>query len=99
MALLSHLLNCSYLKGDGESSFNSKKDYFILESCEYQDHFLIYEPKQIILTNVDYDHVDYFLNEEEYINSFEKFLRKTTIKFIPYSLKDKFDGKNFTFFI
>ena len=92
VALLSHLLNCSYLKGDGESSFNSKKDYFILESCEYQDHFLIYEPKQIILTNIDYDHVDYFLNEEEYINSFEKFLRKTTIKFIPYSLKDKFDG-------
>ncbi len=92
VGLLSCLLDCSYLKGDGESSFNSNRDYFILESCEYQDHFLKYEPKQILLTNIDYDHVDYFLNEKEYLNSFKKFLSKSSVKFIPYYLKDELDG-------
>lgn len=80
--LLSHILskykNISYLIGDGEGKYNGD-DIFVFEACEYQDHFLIYEPDISIVLNIDYDHVDYFKNEEDYIESFNKFINKSKL--------------------
>lgn len=53
----------------------SKKDaLFILEADEYKDAFLNYFPKAAIVTNVDYDHPDFFEDKERYDESFEKFV-------------------------
>jgi UDP-N-acetylmuramate--alanine ligase len=57
-------LNASYLIGDGEGSKKESDDFFFLESCEYKNHFLLYNPKEIIITNIDYDHVDFFKDEK-----------------------------------
>ena len=57
--------------GTGHASLDSK--YFIVESCEYKDHFLSYYPKYAIINNIELDHVDYFKSMEQYIASFEKF--------------------------
>ena len=46
----------------------------VLESCEYQDSFLNYHPEILVINNVDPEHLDYFGNEENYINSFKKFI-------------------------
>lgn len=46
---------------------------FVLEADEYKDAFLNYRPKGAIITNVDFDHPDYFLNRDDYRNAFEKF--------------------------
>lgn len=63
----------SYLIGDGTGYLQNNSHYFVLESCEYQDHFLSYKPDYAIITNIDLDHVDYFKTLENCIKSFNKF--------------------------
>lgn len=83
-SLLAHSIDSSYLIGNGNGRINQKSKYFFLESCEYKNHYHIYNPKFIIITNIDYDHVDYFTTKEEYNISFEKFASKTNIGLIEY---------------
>jgi len=75
--LLQHCLNyensVSSLVGDGTSCVETRKDYFVFEACEYQNHYLKYIPKDIIILNIDYDHNDYFKSFSEYQKSFIKF--------------------------
>ena len=44
-----------------------KKDaeYFVFEACEYRRHFLSYYPDYAIMTNIDFDHPDYFANIDD----------------------------------
>lgn len=48
-------------------------DYFVLETCEYCDSFLKFNPHSAIILNVDLDHVDYFKNLDNIYKSFHKF--------------------------
>ena len=48
---------------------------FIIEADEYRDAFLNYFPRIIIITNVDYDHPDYFKNYQAYLKSYLKFIK------------------------
>jgi UDP-N-acetylmuramate--alanine ligase len=50
-----------------------KLPIFIIEADEYRDAFLNYQPKIIIITNIDYDHPDYFKTIEDYQKSFYNF--------------------------
>lgn len=52
------------------------KDYFVLESCEYCDSFLKFNPFSAIILNVDADHLDYFKNIDNIYASFNKFAKK-----------------------
>jgi UDP-N-acetylmuramate--alanine ligase len=47
---------------------------FIIEADEYKEAFLNYFPRIIIITNIDYDHPDYFKTEKEYKDAFRKFI-------------------------
>jgi UDP-N-acetylmuramate--alanine ligase len=47
---------------------------FIIEADEYQSAFLNYFPRIIIITNIDYDHPDYFKTKKEYKDAFRKFI-------------------------
>ena len=76
--ILDKLTKISYLIGDGEGKYN-ENDIFVFEACEYQDHFLMYKCDICIVLNIDYDHVDYFKSEEEYIESFNKFCNNSKI--------------------
>ena len=49
-------------------------EYFVIEADEYKEAFLKYRPKVIVLTNIDYDHPDYFKDEHSYRNAFQKFM-------------------------
>lgn len=51
-----------------------KLPIFIIEADEYRDAFLNYFPRIIIITNIDYDHPDYFPSVNVYQNSFLKFI-------------------------
>ena len=80
-AMLSHVLNntvhTNYLIGDGTGYANKNNDYFVLESCEYQRHFLSYNPYYVIITNIDLDHVDYFKDINDVINAYQEFSNKS----------------------
>lgn len=59
------LLNANYRVGE--------KEYFIMESCEYQDSFLSFFPTTAVILNIDDDHLDYFKNIDNIKASFQKF--------------------------
>lgn len=46
----------------------------LFEACEYQDHFLSYQLRGALVTNVEYDHPDYFVSPKQYRKSFETFV-------------------------
>lgn len=52
-----------------------KSKYFILEADEYEDKFLNYHPDVGIIINIEYDHPDYFKDEDQVIESFVKFVK------------------------
>ncbi|HEY4600202.1 MAG TPA: UDP-N-acetylmuramate--L-alanine ligase [Cerasibacillus sp.] len=74
--LLSHVLNqaypISYLIGDGTGRGHSESKYFIFEACEYRRHFLSYEPDYAIMTNIDFDHPDYFSSINDVFDAFQE---------------------------
>jgi len=43
----------------------------LFEGCEYQDHFLSYRLRGILITTIDWDHPDYFADLEAVFASFE----------------------------
>ena len=46
-------------------------DYFAFEACEYRRHFLSYHPDYAIMTNIDFDHPDYFKNIDDVYDAFQ----------------------------
>lgn len=72
--LLSHVLSgfapTSYLIGDGTGKGVEESEFFVFEACEYKRHFLAYEPDYAIMTNIDFDHPDYFKDLEDVMDAF-----------------------------
>lgn len=60
---------------DGLSIVGSS-NYLIAELDEYQNKLKYYDPKAVILTNIDYDHPDFFSTREEYQEVFVDFIKK-----------------------
>lgn len=58
----------------GTNALVGSSDYFILEADEYQNKFLLYSPKSAIVTNIDYDHPDFFKTPKEYFQAFASFI-------------------------
>lgn len=72
---LSQLLSCSNIIGDGTSACKDSP-YFVFEACEYKRVFLHYQPDYLMITNVDYDHVDYYKSEQDYRKAFLEFIKQ-----------------------
>ncbi|QLK86276.1 UDP-N-acetylmuramate--L-alanine ligase [Staphylococcus sp. 17KM0847] len=73
--LLSHVMNgdkkTSFLIGDGTGLGLPQSEYFAFEACEYRRHFLSYSPDYAIITNIDFDHPDYFKDVNDVIDAFQ----------------------------
>ncbi|MEB1807838.1 MAG: UDP-N-acetylmuramate--L-alanine ligase [Bacillaceae bacterium] len=74
--LLAHVLGeaypTSFLIGDGTGKGALDSKYFVFEACEYRRHFLNYTPDYCIMTNIDFDHPDYFKDVEDVCAAFEE---------------------------
>ena len=68
-----------------------KKYYFLLESCEYQRHFLNLNLDEAIITSLELEHTDYFRDREDYQSAFLEMIEKT--KDCVYCLEDLNSGK------
>jgi len=63
-----------------------KKYYFLLESCEYQRHFLNLNLDEAIITSLELEHTDYYKDWDDYQSAFLEMIRKTKDR--VYCLKD-----------
>ena len=64
----------------GASSIVSRSDYLVIEADEYQNKLQYFNPKGVLLNNIDYDHPDYYKNEEDYAKAFIDFIKKIPSK-------------------
>lgn len=74
--LLAHVMRgakpTSFLIGDGTGKGDREAQYFVFEACEYRRHFLSYFPDYAIMTNIDFDHPDYFANIDDVFSAFQE---------------------------
>ncbi len=82
--LLSDIFNntvgCNYFVGDGTGHADRKNDYFVIESDEFNKHFLAYHPTVAVLTNIELDHVEcYPKGLPEIRDAFKKFADKAEL--------------------
>ncbi|MDR0898823.1 MAG: UDP-N-acetylmuramate--L-alanine ligase [Lactobacillaceae bacterium] len=76
-AMMSHVLSSieptSYLVGDGVGKGIEDSKYFVFEADEYRRHFIDYKPNFAVVTNVDFDHPDYYQDENDVFSAFQEF--------------------------
>lgn len=73
----------SVIMGAGVCGFgfdnNFKKgttNNLVIEACEYQAHMLNVDPKTIILTNIEAEHLDYYRDINHIIDTFKEYVNK-----------------------
>jgi UDP-N-acetylmuramate--alanine ligase len=70
-------LGCSCFVGDGTGIGNKKSNILVMESCEYNKHFLSYYPYNTVITNIELDHTETYPNIDYMIDAFQEFVNKT----------------------
>lgn len=66
----------SLMNGSHSNFSAGNGKYFVVEACEYKKSFLNLEPKIIIITNIDNDHLDYYGSLENIKKAFMEFASK-----------------------
>jgi UDP-N-acetylmuramate--alanine ligase len=62
----------------GSNFVDGGRDLFVVEACEYRDHLLELSPKILVITNIEWDHTDYFPSLEAMQQTF-----RTAIARVP----------------
>ena len=50
------------------------EDYLVTEACEYKGNIRYYYPQTIIVLNIDEDHLDYYKDLNDIVNTFKEYL-------------------------
>ncbi len=56
----------------GSNFLAGKSDIFVVEACEYRNHFLRFHPDILVVTNMEWDHTDFFKSFDEMKKAFEE---------------------------
>ncbi|WP_127782500.1 UDP-N-acetylmuramate--L-alanine ligase [Rhodococcus sp. X156] len=64
------------LNESGTNAHHGSGDVFVAEADESDGSLLEYSPHVVVVTNVDYDHLDYFGTVEAYVAVFDAFLER-----------------------
>lgn len=79
-SLLKHLFTnttcCNYFIGDGTGHIDMKNKLLVIESDEFNRHFLAYYPTTAIITCIELEHTEIYKDLEDTIKTFEKFANK-----------------------
>ena len=80
-SLITHVLNnvygCNYFIGDGSGHAQKENEYFVIESDEFNRHFLAYHPTYSIITNIELEHTECYRDLEDIVNTFQQFAHNT----------------------
>lgn len=82
--VLSHAKDTSFLIGDGTGYGKENSEYFVFEACEYRRHFLAYHPDYAVMTNVDFDHPDYFKDIDDVFDAFQQLAKQVKKAIIAF---------------
>lgn len=65
----------SYIESLQNNARAGHGPHLVLEACEYRRHFLNYSGRVMVVTNIDYDHPDYFKDLEDTFAAFQQLAR------------------------
>lgn len=66
----------SLLVNEKSNFIAGKSKYLVVEACEYRRSFLNINPKILVITNIDSDHLDYYKDIEDIKSAFKEFVAK-----------------------
>ena len=75
--IMNTVYNVNYFIGDGTGFANKDNKYFVIESDEFNRHFLAYHPSYTVITNIELEHTEIYKDIEDIRNTFETFANKT----------------------
>jgi len=80
-ALLKHLfcdtIGTNWFVGAGDGHVSRKERLFVIESDEFNKHFLTYHPYYAIITNIEREHMECYKDLEDIIDTFSLFADHT----------------------
>ncbi|HEY4501224.1 MAG TPA: Mur ligase family protein, partial [Candidatus Paceibacterota bacterium] len=66
----------SIVKDFGSNYLQGNSDIFVVEACEYRDHLLELSPYVLVVTNLEWDHTDWFPSLEALQETFRKAIER-----------------------
>ena len=66
----------SIVKDFGSNYLKGSSDWFVVEACEYERHFLSLSPEILVVTNIEFDHTDYYNDLADVQNAFRTLMEK-----------------------
>ncbi|TSC67787.1 MAG: murC [Parcubacteria group bacterium Gr01-1014_73] len=76
--------------GNRTNFIAGKSEYLVVEACEYKRSFLNINPKIVVITNIDADHLDYYKDIDGVVKGFSEFAVKAPKDgFVVTDTKDK----------
>ena len=80
-SLIRHILEdnggCNYFIGAGDGYATEENTYFVVESDEFNRHFLAYHPVYSVITNIEEEHLECYKDIDDIRNTFETFANQT----------------------
>jgi UDP-N-acetylmuramate--alanine ligase len=76
--IVDHTIGCNYFIGDGRGHANKDNNLFVIESDEYNKHFLAYHPSISVCTNIELEHTECYDGLPDIVNSFTRFLNSSS---------------------
>ncbi len=66
----------SLVRDFGSNYLHGDSDLFVVEACEYRDHLLELSPEILVITNLEWDHTDWFPSLRALQETFRKAIAK-----------------------
>ena len=79
--ILEHTVGTSYFIGAGDGHVDREKEYFVIESDEFNKHFVTYHPYYTVITNIEEEHMECYRDLQDIIDTFG-ILANSTREFI-----------------
>ena len=80
-SLITHILQgreeVNFFIGDGSGHATRDNKLFVIESDEFNRHFLTYHPVYTVITNIELEHTEIYKDIEDIKETFKKFADKT----------------------
>lgn len=69
----------SIVRDFGSNYLAGNSDIFVVEACEYKRDFLTLSPEILVVTNIEYDHTDYYQDLLDVQNAFRTLMERAEV--------------------